>query len=69
MIGNLDKVLIEIKDKCNIVDVIGGVIKLKRTGQNYQGLCPFHIEKTPSFNVNEKKGLYHCFGCGLGEML
>jgi DNA primase len=66
MIGNLDKVLIEIKDKCNIVDVIVGVIKLKRTGQNYQGLCPFHIEKTPSFNVNEKKGLYHCFGCGLG---
>lgn len=66
MISNLDRVLIEIKDKCNIVDVIGSFIKLKRTGQNYQGLCPFHIEKTPSFNVNEKKGLYHCFGCGVG---
>lgn len=66
MISNVNNILLEIKDKCSIVDVIGSFIKLKRTGQNYQGLCPFHVEKTPSFSVNEKKGLYHCFGCGVG---
>lgn len=66
MINNLNSIIAEIKDKCNIVEVISEFVKLKRTGQNYQGLCPFHIEKTPSFHVNEKKGIYHCFGCGVG---
>jgi DNA primase len=66
MINNIENVLVEIKDKCNIVDVVGNYVKLKRSGQNYLGLCPFHLEKTPSFSVNEKKGLFHCFGCGVG---
>jgi DNA primase len=66
MIDNLNDIIVEVKDRCNIVDVVSDFVKLKKTGQNYQGLCPFHIEKTPSFSVNEKKGIYHCFGCGVG---
>ena len=50
----------------NIVDEVAGFVKLKKAGQNYSGLCPFHSEKTPSFHVNESKGLYYCFGCGKG---
>ncbi len=50
----------------NIVDEISGFVKLKKAGRNYSGLCPFHSEKTPSFHVNEAKGLYYCFGCGKG---
>ncbi len=50
----------------NIVDEISEFVKLKKVGSNYAGLCPFHSEKTPSFNVNETKGLYYCFGCGKG---
>ena len=54
----------EIKTVCNIVDVIGSVVTLKRSGSNHKGCCPFHKEKTPSFIVSESKGHYHCFGCG-----
>ncbi|MHB1660850.1 MAG: DNA primase [bacterium] len=50
----------------NIIDEVSGFVKLKKAGQNYSGLCPFHSEKTPSFHVNESKGLYYCFGCGKG---
>ena len=50
----------------NIVDVIGRVVTLKRAGTNYQGLCPFHTEKSPSFSVSPSKGMYHCFGCKAG---
>lgn len=50
----------------NIVEEISSFVKLKKTGQNYSGLCPFHAEKTPSFSVNESKGFYYCFGCGKG---
>ena len=53
----------EIKSRCNIVDVIGRVVALKKTGSNYSGLCPFHSEKTPSFFVSEQKQMYTCFGC------
>lgn len=54
----------EIKSRCNIVDVIGRVVPLKRAGSNYKGVCPFHNEKTPSFVVSETKQIYTCFGCG-----
>lgn len=54
----------EIKDAVNIVDVIGETVALTKAGRNYLGLCPFHGEKTPSFNVVEDKQFYHCFGCG-----
>ncbi|MCY7097125.1 DNA primase [Streptococcus oralis] len=58
------QVIEEIKNNANIVEVIGDVISLQKAGRNYLGLCPFHGEKTPSFNVVEDKQFYHCFGCG-----
>lgn len=54
----------QILNRLDIVDVIGGFVKLKRRGANYLGLCPFHNEKTPSFTVSPTKELYKCFGCG-----
>jgi DNA primase len=54
----------EIKSRCNIVDVIGRYVALKREGSNHKGLCPFHNEKTPSFIVSEQKQIFNCFGCG-----
>lgn len=50
----------------DIVDVVSEYVRLRRVGQNFVGLCPFHTEKTPSFNVNREKQWYHCFGCSKG---
>jgi len=50
--------------KLSIVSVVGQYVCLRATGREYKGLCPFHAEKTPSFSVNEDKGVFHCFGCG-----
>ena len=58
--------IIEIRDRASIVEIISDVLTLKKTGRNYMGLCPFHTEKTPSFTVNEEKGIFHCFGCRAG---
>ena len=52
-----------IRSTVSIVDVIGQHVQLKRTGRNWVGLCPFHAERTPSFNVREETGRYRCFGC------
>lgn len=61
----VDKEMIsQIKNSLNIVDVIGEVVSLSRSGRHYLGLCPFHKEKTPSFNVIEDRQFFHCFGCG-----
>ena len=54
----------QLKDKNDIVDVIGANIKLERRGYNYWACCPFHHEKTPSFSINAGEKFYHCFGCG-----
>jgi DNA primase len=55
-----------VKQQADIVRVIGEYVRLKKSGQNFAGLCPFHQEKTPSFNVHPVKQIYHCFGCGVG---
>ncbi len=55
----------ELKEKNDIVEVIGSYIPLERRGYNYWACCPFHHEKTPSFSVNAADGYYHCFGCGV----
>ncbi|HPG11134.1 MAG TPA: DNA primase [Chitinophagaceae bacterium] len=54
----------QILSRIDIIDVIGGFVKLKKRGSNYLGLCPFHNEKTPSFTVSPTKEIYKCFGCG-----
>src|SRR6059058_845577 len=59
-------VLDEIRAGIDIVDLVGRFVNLKKAGVNWKGLCPFHGEKTPSFTVNPKKGIFHCFGCGVG---
>jgi len=54
----------QILGRIDIIDVIGGFVKLKKRGTNYLGLCPFHNERTPSFTVSPSKEIYKCFGCG-----
>jgi len=54
----------KIKDKLDIVETISEFVILKKAGRNYQGLCPFHKEKSPSFSVNPQKQIFKCFGCG-----
>jgi len=56
----------EIRNHCDIVDIISDYVPLKPAGRNFKGLCPFHEEKTPSFMVSPEKQLFHCFGCGEG---
>jgi DNA primase len=56
----------EVRRASDIVDVIAGYVKLKKRGKNFLGRCPFHTEKTPSFNVSPDRQMYHCFGCGVG---
>ncbi len=56
----------EVRDAADIVDVVSDHVKLRRTGSNFTGLCPFHNEKTPSFSVSPSLGIYKCFGCGEG---
>ncbi|MBL0224814.1 MAG: DNA primase [Geobacteraceae bacterium] len=56
----------EVAERLSIVDVVSEYVPLRRAGANYTGLCPFHAEKTPSFNVNPAREIFHCFGCGAG---
>ena len=58
-----DEDIERVRSAVSIVDVVGQVVQLRKVGRNYVGLCPFHAERTPSFNVREETGRYQCFGC------
>src|SRR5438132_2977830 len=58
-----DEIITEIRSRADIVAVIGQHVQLKKAGRSWKGLCPFHGEKTPSFNVSADKAFFHCFGC------
>lgn len=61
-----EEILEDIRQSNDIVDVISQYVRLKRSGRNFFGLCPFHNEKSPSFSVSPDKQIFHCFGCGVG---
>ncbi len=66
MVAIPDDKVQEVRDRVDIVDLVGRYVELRRSGRNYVGLCPFHQEKSPSFNVNPALKGYKCFGCGAG---
>jgi len=59
-------ILDDIRAAVDIVDLVGRFVNLRKAGSHWKGLCPFHAEKTPSFTVNPQRGIFHCFGCGVG---
>jgi DNA primase len=61
--GIVDEDIVRVREAIDLVQVVSGYTQLKRVGQRWTGLCPFHSEKTPSFSVNGVDGVYHCFGC------
>jgi DNA primase len=66
-VAQFDQGFVEkVRSAVDIVDIIGRDIKLTQRGKNFVGLCPFHDEKTASFNVSRENQLYYCFGCGSG---
>lgn len=60
-----DEILTEIRARLSIAEVISPYVALRKAGRNHTGLCPFHNENTPSFSVNDERGFFHCFGCGV----
>jgi DNA primase len=66
-VGRIPEATIQaIRDRIDLADLVGRYVSLKRAGRNWKGLCPFHEEKTPSFNVHPERQIFHCFGCGAG---
>jgi len=63
-VGIVDEDIVRVREATDLVAVIGDHVQLKRVGRRWQGLCPFHTEKSPSFSVNQEDGFYYCFGCG-----
>jgi DNA primase len=61
-----EDVINRIRDRADIVEIVGAHLSLSKAGQHYKGLCPFHSEKTPSFTVSPSRQMFHCFGCGEG---
>ena len=61
-----DDIIKEVQDRADILEIVSEYTSLKKRGDSYIGLCPFHSEKTPSFNVDVEKKLFYCFGCGAG---
>ncbi|MCX5801145.1 MAG: DNA primase [Candidatus Eisenbacteria bacterium] len=61
-----DETLEKVREACDIVEIVGEHVTLRKSGQNFKGLCPFHSERTPSFVVSPSKEVFHCFGCGAG---
>ena len=55
-----------VRDAVDMAELVGAKTDLRRVGSRWTGLCPFHDERTPSFSVDPDRGLYHCFGCGVG---
>ena len=55
-----------VKEAVDIVEIVSAYTDLRRAGERHTGLCPFHEERTPSFSVDAREKLYHCFGCGVG---
>lgn len=67
MVGHIpDEIIMQVRERTDIVALVGEYVQLKPAGSNHVGLCPFHSEKTPSFNVNGSRQFFHCFGCGAG---
>ena len=61
-----EEIIEDIRQRTNIVDIVSQYLTLKPRGKNFVGVCPFHQEKTPSFNVNPERQIFKCFGCGKG---
>ncbi len=66
VVGSFVYPLEEIRTRCDLVEVVSAYVALKKSGRNLLGLCPFHNEKTPSFNVNPERQVWKCYGCGEG---